>query len=132
MVLISAATISALPPKITRVQRVTLPKGQSAATLEGRLKPYTRHLYRIRGNAGQQLSVQLESADGDVVLWVQSTRTVPGSDSFVLPGITKEGVTEWSGKLPSTQDYEIYLSNPRISDHPVTRVLPYTLRLTLK
>jgi hypothetical protein len=30
------------------------------------------------------------------------------------------------------QDYEIYLSNPRISDHPVTRVLPFTLRLTLK
>lgn len=132
MILISAVTISALPPKITKVQRVAFRKGQPEAVLEGRLKPYTRHLYRIRANAGQQLSVHLESADGDVVLWVQSTRPVPGNGSFILPGITKEGVTEWSGELPSSQDYEIYISNPRISDHPVTRVLPYTLRLTLK
>jgi len=132
MVLISAMTISALPPKITKVQRVALRKGQSDTVLEGRLKPNTRHLYKIRGNAGQKLSVRLEAADGDVVLWVQSTRPVPGNDSFILPGITKEGVTEWSGELPSSQDYEIYISNPRISDHPVTRVLPYTLRLTFK
>jgi hypothetical protein len=131
-VLLAAVTGSALPPKITKVQRVTLRKGQTVAVLQGRLKPYTRHLYRFRGNAGQQLSVQLESAEGDAVLWVQSTRPVPGTDSFVLPGITKEGVTEWLGELPASQDYEIYISNPRISDHPVTRVLPYTLRLTVK
>lgn len=132
VVLISALTSSAVSPKIAKIQRVTFRKGQTDAAVRGRLKPYTRHLYRLRANAGQRLSVQLESADGDVVLWVQSTRRVPNSDSFILPGITKEGVTEWSGELPSTQDYEIYVSNPRISDHPVTHVLPYTLRLTLK
>lgn len=132
VVLVLAITISALPPKTTRVQRVTFRKGQTATVLQGRLKPYTRHLYRFQANAGKRLSVKLESADGDVVFWVQSTRAIPGSDSFVLPGVTKEGVTEWEGELPSSQNYEIHVSNPRISDQPVTRVLPYTLRLTLK
>ncbi len=132
VLLLAAATGSGLSPKIVRVQRVTLQKGQTATVLEGRLKPYTRHLYRFRGQAGRRLSVQLEPADGDVVLWVQSTRPVPDSDSFILPGLSKSGVTDWSGELPSTQDYEIYVSNPRISDHPVKRVLPYKLRLEVK
>lgn len=132
MILIVAATGSALPPKITKSQRITFRRGQTETVLVGKLKPYTRHRYRFRAQAGQQMSVRLELPEEDIMFSIQSTRPMPNSESFIMPGITKNGVTDWYGELPTTQDYEIYVFNPRFNDHPVKRALGYKIRLTIK
>jgi hypothetical protein len=57
---------------------------------------------------------------------------VQGRSTALLEGIDKGGVTDWSGELPITGEYEIYVSNPPISDHVVKRALPYKLEVKIK
>jgi hypothetical protein len=69
----------------------------------------------------------------DLVFWVQAKGWFPPSKTTaLLDGIDKGGVTDWSGRLPGTGEYEIYVSNPPISDHPLTSSKRYALEITIK
>ena len=67
------------------------------------------------------------------MFWIQTSGWYPtGRSTSVLEGIDKGGATNWSGLLPETGEYEIYVSNPPISDHPIGRSLPYKLTITTR
>lgn len=117
------------------VFRITLGQGTRTLSMKKTLRPYAKHIYRFRGVAGREIAVQLSSPreEGDVVFWVQAKGWYPsGSTSALLAGIDKGGVMSWSGFLPETGDYEIYVSNPPVSNHVVRRSLPYRIEITVK
>lgn len=120
------------------VRRISFPRKGNTATLKGTLQPYFNHIYRFRAPGGQKVTIELRQTkelgrDGDLVFWIQSRGWYPtGRSTHVLEGIDKSGATNWSGILPGTGEYEIYVSNPPISDHPIVRSLPYRLRITSK
>ncbi len=126
-----AVLIAATCLASSQTRRIAFAPGQTSIVLRGRLKPYRHHLYRFHARAGQRLTLRLHSPRSDVVCWVEGT-TYVRPDTKVLEGIDKGGVTDWSGELPATEAYEIYVSNPPISDHRVRRILPYTLEITIK
>lgn len=76
--------------------------------------------------------VRLQAPVDDVVFWVQSRKYVQGRDTLLLEGVYRGGVTDWSGELPVTGEYEIYVSNPEINDHPVKHALAYKLAVEIK
>jgi hypothetical protein len=76
--------------------------------------------------------VRLQAPADDVVFWVQSKKYVQGRNTALLEGIDKGGVADWSGELPITGEYEIYVSNPPVSDHPVKRALSYKLEVEIR
>ncbi len=119
-------------------RRIRLGRGQSAATLSNVLRPGTSHVYTFHARAGQRMSVRLRLTDkrvareGDVVFWVQSRKYVAGSNSTYLEGIDpRGGEAEWSGQLPLTGEYEIYLSNPGAGDHEILRPLRYAVEVSI-
>ncbi len=130
-IFLSASTCFASSPKTTRIQRINFAPGQSTAVLRGRLRPYTNHIYRLRARSGQRLVLHLRSPANDVVFWVQSTKYVQGRDTLILDGIDRRGATDWSGELPLTDDYEIYVSNPPVNTHRIKRALPYSLEVSI-
>ncbi len=89
-----------------RTIRVKFPPGRTTAVLKGKttggpsesggMDPVA---YRLRARRGQQMSLHLVSAKKNAVFGVY----LPGMD--LLEGA--QGVTDWSGPLPKTGDYEI-------------------------
>jgi hypothetical protein len=122
-----------------QVQQINLDDERQPIMLKGTLQPYSRHIYRFRGRVGQEMIIRLDiqkersERDGEVVFWVQSNGWYPpGRSTALLEGNDKGGITDWSGKLPGTGEYEIYVSNPPISDRAVRRSLRYKLEITVK
>ena len=130
-IFLAASICSASTPKTTRIERINFTSGQSTALLRGLLKPSTNHLYRLRARAGQRLVLHLRSSANDVVFWVQGTKYVQGRDTLILDGIDRGGVTDWSGDLPLTGDYKIYVSNPPVNTHRIKRALSYSLEVSI-
>ena len=129
--LVMVCSVSAQNHSIIR--RISFARGQTNTILTARLKPCTNHVYRLYGRRGQRMAVHLQApANDDVVFWVQSRKYVQGRDTLLLEGIYKGGVADWSGELPVTGEYEIHVSNPPISDHPVKRALPYKLAVEIR
>jgi hypothetical protein len=121
------------------VRQIRFSHGGTATVLTGVLRPYNRHTYRFRARVGQEMSIQLRlrkegaGSKKDLVFWVQSRGWYPpSSNTALLEGIDKGGVTNWSGILPGTGEYEIYVSNPPITDHAVRHSLPYKLEITIR
>jgi hypothetical protein len=121
------------------VRQISFSRGGHTATLKGMLRPYSKHIYRFRARGGQEMSIELRfqkegvGRDGDLVFWVQCRGWYPpGSRTAVLERIDKGGVANWSGILPGTGEYEIYVSNPPIGDHAIRRSLPYKLQMAIK
>lgn len=116
-----------------QVRRIIL-SHKPVIVLKGILRPYSKHIYRFRARAGEKLSIDLHcyaKRAEDLVFWVQTKKGwyPPGESTALLKGIDKGGVTSWSGTLLGTGEYEIYVSNPPIADHPVYRPFPYTLQI---
>ncbi len=85
-------------------ERIKFPAGDSSGMGSGRLPANGIKQLVIGGTAGQTLSVQLLVVSGQPAL------AVWGADGTVLIS-DHAGATEWSGALPSTQDYYIGISN---------------------
>jgi hypothetical protein len=120
-------------------RHISINPGPDPTVLKGTLRPYSKHIYRFHARAGQEMTIRLlpqkQEAESkrDIVFWVQSRGWYPsGSRTALLEGIDKGGVTYWSGSLPGTGEYEIYISNPPISDHVIRNSLPYKLEITAK
>jgi hypothetical protein len=120
------------------VQELTLSSAVTTTSADHSLVPYTNHIFRFTGRAGQVLTAHLEvqqafGQDGnDVVFWIQSRKYIAGSNTMILDGIDKGGVQDWSGTLPASGEYEIYVSNPPVSDHAIQHNIHYVLQVALK
>ena len=109
-----------------RTIRVKFPSGRTTAILKGRttggpsegggMDPIA---YRLRARKGQQMTLHLISAKKNAVFGVY----LPGMD--LLEGA--QGVTDWSGPLPKSGDYEIMV----FPDDETTDTT-FTLEITIR
>lgn len=120
-------------------RRIRFERGRTAAALHHTLRPDTIHIYTFHAHAGQSMSLRLrltggrDARAGDAVFWVQSKKRVAGRNTTFLEGIDpRGGAVEWSGELPLTGEYEIYLSNPEVSDHVIKHSLRYALAVSIE
>lgn len=80
--------------------RVQFAPGGVSAQVGGGLLAGNYHDYILQAQEGQTLDARVDSPSGDVVL------SVTGADGTVLLS-ADEGLSEWSGALPATQDYTV-------------------------
>ncbi|MFQ3580292.1 MAG: hypothetical protein SNJ67_09755 [Chloracidobacterium sp.] len=105
-VLVGLVLMGLMTPMVWAQKRVKFPKGQTSVILKGRttggpsesggMNPVA---YVFRARRGQHLTLRLTSARKHAVFGLYA----PGME--LVEGA--QGVTDWSGELPATGDYEI-------------------------
>lgn len=105
--------------------KIRFERGRSSIVLRGKLPPCDNRIYKFRARQGQNISVALRPMESNLVFWVQ------GLKAGLLQEIGKGGVTEWSGKLPETDEYEIYVSTPPVQNSEQTRLSPFRLKIEI-
>ncbi|MGH9971946.1 MAG: hypothetical protein ACREBG_29715 [Pyrinomonadaceae bacterium] len=103
-----------------KTQRVRFPRGRTTAVLHGAVVRGTNDRYILGARSGQTMIVHLSSREKNAVF------TILGPDATALPG-TEEGldVSDWTGELPLTGDYSIWVS-------PMRGNATYTLEVTIR
>ena len=100
------ATVQAPPvpmPAPEQAQRIEFPAGGTSASVEGDVSAGDVDLYVLRAMEGQTMSVDLYTPKGNaaIAIW--------GADGMVLLS-DHAGARNWTGPLPSSQDYYISVS----------------------
>jgi hypothetical protein len=85
-------------PFTVMVPRIRFAPGRTSATVAGQLAQNEFDRYVLRAFGGQTMEVIITSPQGSVAL------SIIGSDGVTLKTYM-DGVAEWRGDLPSTQDY---------------------------
>jgi hypothetical protein len=94
-----------IPPLGTTVpqstpRRITFQTGAISAAVQGRTATPGQDRFILRALGGQTMTVQVASAQGNVIVIIY------GADGNVLIS-DHAGATNWTGQLPTTQDYII-------------------------
>ncbi len=94
-----------IPPLGTTVpqsapRRITFQAGAIAAVVQGKTATPGQDRFILRARGGQTMTVQVASAQGNVIVIIY------GADGNVLIS-DHAGATNWTGQLPTTQDYII-------------------------
>ncbi len=98
--------------------RIAFAAGAISSTTSGSLAPYASQYYVLRAMKGQQLMINVSSADESLRL------VIYGYDGTVLRSGMSSAAPTYSGTLPSTQDYIVVLT---ASDQAVS----YTMHVTI-
>jgi hypothetical protein len=94
-----AATDTPVPPVATSAPaRLTFESGGNLASARGEMNAGAVNSYVLKAEAGQVLSVDVWSPNGDVYLSITS------SDGKELLGTTSKA-TRWTGAVPTSQEY---------------------------
>jgi hypothetical protein len=103
-----------------KTQRVRFARGRTTAVLKGAVVRGTQDRYILGARAGQTMLVHITSREKNAVF------TILGPDATALEG-TEEGAdaTDWSGELPASGDYSIWVS-------PTRGNATYTLEITIR
>ncbi len=97
---LSGVTTSPAAAQAGDPQRIQFAPGSTSATVQGSVVPNTTDQYVLQASAGQTLTVQVTTSQGQVVV------TITGADGTLL--VTDYvGNSTFSGVLPTTQDYTI-------------------------
>jgi hypothetical protein len=101
-------------------QRVRFARGRTTAVLKGSVVRGTQNRYILGARRGQTMIVHITSREKNAVF------TILGPDGTALEG-TEEGVdaTDWTGDLPLSGDYAIWVSPSRGN-------ATYTLEVTIR
>ena len=99
-------------------RRISFPAGGTSATIQGVTATPGLDRFVIRALAGQTMSVNISSAQGPAILIIY------GADGNVLIS-DHAGATNWSGQLPTTQDYLIDTRSVG------NAAVPFTLTVTI-
>lgn len=99
--------------------RVRFPRGRTTVVLHGSVSGDIDR-YLLNARAGQQMTVHLTSARGDV----EADVWMPNSDRVAEGG---QGTKDWSGTLPKSGDCWIVVSKVGLG-----RASPYTLEVTIR
>lgn len=86
---------------VTAPANIVFKAGEISATVSGHIQDHATNRYLARANQGQIMTVTITSPDDEVLL------TVYGLDDGVPLVRHVSGASEWTGKLPATQDYVI-------------------------
>ncbi len=103
-----------------KTQRVRFARGRTTAVLKGAVVRGTQDRYILGARVGQTMIVHVTSREKNAVF------TILGPDATALEG-TDEGLdaTDWSGELPLSGDYSIWVS-------PTRGNATYTLEVTIR
>lgn len=103
-----------------KTQRVRFARGRTTAILKGAVVRGTQDRYILGARAGQTMIVHVSSREKNAVF------TILGPDATALQG-TDEGLdaTDWTGELPLSGDYSIWVS-------PTRGNATYTLEVTIR
>ncbi|MCA1574058.1 MAG: hypothetical protein LC770_05875 [Acidobacteria bacterium] len=103
-----------------KTQRVRFGRGRTTAILKGAVVRGTQDRYILGARAGQTMIVNVTSREKNAVF------TILGPDATALEG-TDEGLdaTDWTGELPLSGDYSIWVS-------PTRGNATYTLEVTIR
>ena len=109
-----------LAPPSGKTQRVRFARGRTTAILKGAVVRGTQDRYILGAREGQTMIVHLTSREKNAVF------TILGPDATALQG-TDEGLdaTDWTGELPLSGDYSIWVS-------PTRGNATYTLEVTIR
>lgn len=100
-------------------RRITFASGAAVVTVPGTSATPGSDRFVLRALAGQTITVNIASAPGNVIVIIY------GADGNVLIS-DHAGATNWTGQLPSTQDYMIDTRSVG------NAVVPFTLTVTVK
>ena len=103
-----------------KTQRVRFARGRTTAVLKGAVVRGTQDRYILGAREGQTMIVHITSREKNAVF------TILGPDATALQG-TDEGLdaTDWTGELPLSGDYSIWVS-------PTRGNATYTLEVTIR
>ena len=109
-----------LRPPAGKTQRVRFARGRTTAILKGAVVRGTQDRYILGARAGQTMIVHVTSREKNAVF------TILGPDATALEG-TEEGIdaTDWTGELPLSGDYSIWVS-------PTRGNATYTVEVTIR
>lgn len=110
----SPAEAIALPQPVP-TQRIEFAPGATSAVIRNNGNNYPQR-YVIRANAGQVMNVQVDSPDN-------ITLSIVGADGRVLLPQPVE-TSNWSGRLPTTEDYYIWLYKPQGATYTLSVNIP--------
>lgn len=118
-VFIFSMLLTAVAQKGT-TKRVRFPKGRTTAVLKGAVVRATQDQYILGARRGQTMTVHITSLEKNAVF------AILGPNGYALDG-AEEGadVMDWSGELPSSGDYSIWVS-------PTRGNATYTLEVTIR
>ena len=100
-------------------QRITFATGTKSAIVQGEVARYYSDDYILSAQAGQTMTVNIDSPNDNVLL------TIFGADGIPLTNGLMSGATSWQGELPVTQDYTLRASAP-------VEPASYTLTVTIE
>jgi hypothetical protein len=103
-----------------KTQRVRFARGRTTAVLQGAVVRGTQDRYILGARDGQTMIVHITSGEKNAVF------VILGPDASALEG-AEEGTdaTDWTGTLPLTGDYSIWVS-------PTRGNATYTLEVTIR
>lgn len=112
--------VSAVIAQTGKTERVRFPRGRTTAVLHGAVVRGTSDRYILGARRRQTMIVHVSSREKNAVF------TILGPDATALEG-TDEGLdaTDWTGELPLSGDYSIWLS-------PTRGNATYTLEVTIR
>lgn len=110
--LISVGSNSALSYRLQVIipERISFAAGAISAAVLGGVGVAETHHYILRAGAGQTMTVKVTSPTNSVL------PTIYGLDGTVLKRAL-DGLSEWQGKLPSTQEYRIDLVSGKLATY---------------
>ena len=117
MLLLTAATAIALGQKGTIItRRVQFERGQTSTTLKGKASWGASYVYLLRARAGQTLTVRVTGAP-DFTIYPPGKRPSANTSAEDVALKGTFGVKDWSGQLPASGEYAIWLSHaePEVS-----------------
>lgn len=121
LVLVIAFGVQAQNQSHTVTKRyINFKKGQTIAVLSGNAKYARSYVYVFRANSGQMMTVNLVSARRNATFSLIEPDGDTINNAF--------GVTRWSGKLPSTGEYNIVI----VMNNKRVRNISYRLKLAIQ
>ncbi|MBI5035187.1 MAG: hypothetical protein HZB51_32070 [Chloroflexi bacterium] len=113
---VSISPLATATPIISQPKRIQFAPGAISATIRSAVAPNAMDRYVLRALAGQTMIVNVSSYE------LQMYLAIHGADGTVLKAA---GAVNWSGRLPTTQDYYLTISTP--DGAPAS----YTLQVTI-
>jgi hypothetical protein len=99
--------------------RISFAQGAYSDSVDGTISNHLPTSYILRAGKGQTMTVKVTSPD-DVALTIYGL-----TDGDVLTHAGGAGASQWSGKLPATQDYIVEVV-------PAVTSTTFTLKVTIK
>ncbi|HVQ39971.1 MAG TPA: hypothetical protein VMS31_20690 [Pyrinomonadaceae bacterium] len=120
VVLLTLSVLLTAVAQSGRTQRVRFPRGRTTAVLKGAVIRGTQDQYLLGARRGQTMTLHISSLEKNAVF------AILGPDATALKG-AEEGsdATDWSGELPLTGDYSIWVG-------PTRGNATYTLEVTIR